>query len=48
MASPPPTPQSLTDTSDLSDVDVPPEHHAQCPRLSPQRLGPLDSSWHWD
>ncbi len=48
MASPPPTPQSLTDTSDLSHVDVPPEHHALCPQLSPQHLRRLINSWHWD
>lgn len=46
MASPPPTMQSLTDTSDLPNLDVPPDHHAQCPQLSPELQ--LINSWHWD
>lgn len=44
MASPPPTPQSLTDTSDLPNLEVPPDHHGQCPQLDPEPM----SSWHWD
>lgn len=46
MASPPPTPQSLADTSDLPNLDAPPDHPAQCPQLRPGRH--LINSWHWD
>jgi hypothetical protein len=39
MTPPPPDPQSLTDASDLPNLDVLPDHQARCP---------LIDSWHWD